>query len=48
MFMVAPVSTSANLKNPVVIEVSVLKNLKVLFLYSGNLVSSGKPVSYSI
>ena len=43
----APDSTSPNLKNPVVKAASVLKNLHSLLLYSGNLASSGIPLSYS-
>lgn len=46
--MVAPDSRSPNLKNPVHMWVSLLKNRKNLFLNSGNFFSQGNPVSYSI
>ena len=42
-FITAPDYTSPNLKCPVVNMASALKNLHVLFLYSGNLFSSGIP-----
>ncbi len=40
-FIVAPDSKSPNLKNPLHIWVSLLKNLQNLFLNSGNFVSQG-------
>lgn len=46
--IVAPDSKSPNLKKPVHMWVSLLKNLKNPFLNSGNFFSQGKPVSYSI